>query len=257
MQVTNVRVVYTRKRQPAQFESSGAEIEFTAIIGDDGNHVEAAKALLADAKTLVLTELGIVKAGESASAHARSAPQPEPQTGEAGQKGDTGTPPATAGEKHTNKRGGGKKKDEPAAQQQPQPETPAPSAAGIPGDNQTETALGRSIPASAPGNAAAEKPNGSAADIPSDVPAASVTQPTAVPQTQGNSGAAAGAIAVDVSTVQKYVADCLAKKKFLPPVVLGKLKTDYQVERVGDLSPEKLKKFFNEIRAVAGDPAVA
>src|SRR6266550_3422428 len=67
-QVTNVKVVFDRKRQPAQYESSGASVEFSAIIGDKEDHVEVARTLLGDAKTLVLQELGLVAVGTSASA---------------------------------------------------------------------------------------------------------------------------------------------------------------------------------------------
>lgn len=67
-QVTNVKVVFDRKRQPAQYESSGASVEFSAIVGDKEDHVEVARTLLGDAKTLVLQELGLVAVGTSASA---------------------------------------------------------------------------------------------------------------------------------------------------------------------------------------------
>lgn len=72
-QVTNVRVSFDRKRQPAQYESSGASVEFTAIIGDGEDHNGIAAKLLGEAKTLVLQELAIVAPGVNASVTAQAA----------------------------------------------------------------------------------------------------------------------------------------------------------------------------------------
>lgn len=78
--VTSIRAGYERKRRPADFESAGATLEFSAqrdvTLGDGEDHVEAAKKLLAEAKTIVLTEIGIIKPGTTASAS--PAPQPAP-----------------------------------------------------------------------------------------------------------------------------------------------------------------------------------
>lgn len=72
-QVTNVRVQYDRKRQPAQYESAGASVEFFATVGEGEDHKAVAATLIGEAKTIVLTELGVVKPGEDASAAAQTA----------------------------------------------------------------------------------------------------------------------------------------------------------------------------------------
>ena len=82
MQVSNVTVGYERKRQPAQYESAGAKVEFSAVssatVGEQEDYVAVARKLLGEAKTLVLTELALVPAGKSASAAiADPAPKPE------------------------------------------------------------------------------------------------------------------------------------------------------------------------------------
>lgn len=82
-QVTNVRVQYDRKRQPAQYESAGASVEFFATVGDGEDHKTVATKLIGDAKTVVLTELGIVKPGDDASAAAQVAKTAETTTGKA------------------------------------------------------------------------------------------------------------------------------------------------------------------------------
>ena len=82
MRVTNILVRFERKRQPQQYESSGAVVELTGIIeeGSNENHIDVASKLLGDAKTLVLTELGLVAAGQSASAHVIAAAKDTPAT---------------------------------------------------------------------------------------------------------------------------------------------------------------------------------
>ena len=82
MRVTNILVRFERKRQPQQYESSGAVVELTGIIeeGSNENHIDVASKLLGDAKTLVLTELGLVAAGQSASAHVIAAANAAPAT---------------------------------------------------------------------------------------------------------------------------------------------------------------------------------
>jgi len=232
MQVTNITVGYDRKRQPAQYESAGARVEFSAVIeatvSAEQDHVAVATALLAEAKTIVLTELGIVAAGQSASAYAAKSDAP-------------------AAAVVTTEKAPKKKKEAAAAPAATPAPTPAASTAGdiptsdpAPTAKPAETSLGRTLPAA----------TASAGDIPVDdtPPANGTPKPaTAAQVTQ------AGADELTAAGVQKYITTALVAKKFLPNVILGKLKNEYKVDRVYDLPAEKLAEFYAWVKKTAGE----
>lgn len=57
-QITSGRVVYSRKVQPAQFESEGAEVEFAFVLEDGEDAASAASQAGAAAKASALDLLG-------------------------------------------------------------------------------------------------------------------------------------------------------------------------------------------------------
>lgn len=254
MPVTNILVEYERKRQPAQYESAGARVQFAhvieAVMGDGDDHVALATKLLGEAKTIVLTELALVAAGQNASAHAPKADAVVvPPAGEGEQRRSTDVKPETAAAKKKREAAEKAAADEAAKLAGAGKPAAAAEVGGIPTDDTPpagktgETALGRALPAGKP----AEAPG--IGDIPVDD--SSKTAPTAATPAQVQQ--AANADALDASKVQKYITTCLVAKKFLPNVVLGKLKNEYKVDRPADLSPENLLKFYNELRALAGE----
>jgi hypothetical protein len=217
MQVTNVEVCYDRKRQPAQYESAGASVRFTASIGatvgQDEDHVEVAKRLLADAKTLVLTELGVVPAGTSASAHDRA-----PAASAAGAEA------APAG-------GKGKKGKKGEADAAPAGET-----------RQISTGESRVGPEDAPDGGApstAAQAGAGNPDIPEDPkPAAVATTAAAKPQ----------ALALTAAEVQAQVAGYIKEKK-IDVATVKETSRKYGVERIADLPAEKLAAYKGDIDA--------
>lgn len=275
MQLRQITARYGRKRQPAQYESAEAMIEFTLSVDEDGQigtldiaHTNMGAVLLGQAKTLVLTELGVVNAPLPTSAKTLSVGDGNPgQTGAAvvvqPEPAAESTPPAPAKARRS-------KKETPEQQSQsssdpiPQAHPPAPvasavptAAAGIPVEEakQTESALGRSLPASAPGTPAPAQ-SGGVGGIPLDDTAASSPAPAAAqPEKQAAAGGSTGALTA--ADVQKYITQALCGKKILPPVVLGTLKADFKVDRVQDLDPGNLKAFYNKIRDKAGDQPIA
>lgn len=153
MRVTNIVVQFERKRQPAQYETSGGFVQFSGVIeeGSDENHVDVAARLLGDAKTLILTELGLVQPGQSASATTVAAP--------------ANSTIAVATEKAT--KGKGKAKAEPERQISANPENRV-GPEDLPGGAQVTTAA----PA-----VNVDIPEGPAVATPTKAPA--VTGPTA------------------------------------------------------------------------------
>jgi len=74
-QVKQIVARFGRKRQPAQYESAEAVLEFTLQAAEDGSltdisidHVGIGERLLGVAKNLVLRELGVIAPGADASA---------------------------------------------------------------------------------------------------------------------------------------------------------------------------------------------
>lgn len=233
--VTNITVQYDRKRQPAQYESAGAKVEFSAVIeatvGADQDHVAFARQLLGEAKTLVLTELGIVAAGTSASAHA-----PKPET----------PAPKVEGEVVPKKLTKKELEAKAAADAALLVKGTEAAAGDIPTEDGTkaQTALGRTPPPQPVKEAAA-------GDIPVDeVPAGGAK--TALVQATA-SQAAAGAGELTAAAVQKFITASLVAKKFLPNVVLGILKDTYKVDRVYDIPADKLQEFYDRIKKLAGE----
>lgn len=58
MTVTNIRVLFSRKKQPAQYEEANPLIEFNAVVEPGQNHRAIAAALMLDAAELVYTTIG-------------------------------------------------------------------------------------------------------------------------------------------------------------------------------------------------------
>jgi hypothetical protein len=56
--VTNIRVLFSRKKQPAQYEEAQPLIEFNAIVEPNQNHKIVAAKLMRDAAELVYTTIG-------------------------------------------------------------------------------------------------------------------------------------------------------------------------------------------------------
>lgn len=216
-QVTNVTVQFERKRQPAQYETSGAVISFSATVGDQEDHVAVATKLLGDAKTIVLQELGLVAVGTSASASVIA--------GNNAAKADTGEAAATGGKKSTKKT-----KDAPAAAEQRQistgEERVGPNANDIPGEGE-------------PAPKSTAKPSTGSADIPDD------------PAPAKPNGKAKDAPALSAADIQARVAGLVKEKKLDVPTVKG-ISREFGHERIADIPVDKLPEYVKKI-----DDAVA
>lgn len=224
MRVTNVSVSYGRERQPAKYESSEARVGFDASLSDNENYVTVAKQLLGDAKTLVLTEVGIIGAGENASAFARTAEgttvnvtnqvtgQQTPSEGEKTETGRKARTPAAAKDKATD--------------QKP-----------VVGDDDG-TGLGPTAPAKTA--VVAEAPKAPA----------KTDDGTGMP---GKAAVAAAVAGKELTSgdVQGHITDLVAKKQILPVAVKTLLTTKFQVSRLVDLKPEQLQAFKDAIDAEA------
>lgn len=243
MKVTNVTVRYDRSRQPAKYESAEAMVEFTATleatVSTDDDYHATAVALLGEAKTIVLTELGLVAAGSSASAHAALPAAAAPAA----------TPAAPADKPAAAATGTRRKTDKvapaaPATAVAAAPAKPAEAAVGDipvePAAKPAETALGRALP---------EAKAAAIGDIPVEAGPAK-TAPVAASPAQVTH---AGGDELTPGAVQKYITSKLVAKAFLPNVVLGVLKNDYKVDRVFDLPADKLAEFYAKIKKLAGE----
>lgn len=247
MKVTNVTVRYDRSRQPAKYESAEAMVEFTATleatVSTDDDYHATAVALLGEAKTIVLTELGLVAAGSSASAHAALPAAAAAAATPAVPAADTSKPAAAA-------TGTRRKTDKvapaaPATAVAAAPAKPAEAAVGDipvePAAKPAETALGRALPEA--------KAAAAIGDIPVEAGPAK-TAPVAASPAQVTH---AGGDELTPGAVQKYITSKLVAKAFLPNVVLGVLKNDYKVDRVFDLPADKLAEFYAKIKKLAGE----
>jgi hypothetical protein len=220
MQVTNITVGYDRKRQPAQYESAGARVEFSAslsaTVSDTEDHVAIAVKLLGEAKTIVLTELGIVKAGESASAMTRNSS--EPATSAPALKTEpvmkAGAAAATRAAAKTTK----------AAE-------PKPAANDIPGNDS-----GSAAPTTVQTTASAD-----AADIPDEPATATGAQSSAAAET-----VTAGLTAEDVHAL---VHGFLKDGKIDKPTVKKISREKFGVERIADIKPERLPEYKAALEA--------
>lgn len=226
MQVTNVTVGYDRKRQPAQYESAGASVSFSATasatVGDNEDYVEIARKLLGDAKTLVLVELGIVAAGQSASAHVVAAAAPKTE----------GAAPAkeTAAQKRVRLAA------EAAAAN--------PPASDIPGETAAPAATGASdIPGE--GAPAASKPALVNNDIPEGSKPTAVVKDTTGKFTAADVHAAVSKAITDKKVDREQVKALTAK--------FGKARIqEIEEARLGEYMAE-LKKLTGETSGVADD----
>lgn len=215
-QVTNITVSYERKRQPAQYESAGARVEWSAVLGDNEDPMAATQALLGDVKTAVLIEVGIVKAGESGSAVARNSS--EPATPAAKVEPVTKAPAKTTAK--TTKA------------PEPKPE-PAPAASNdIPGDDS-----GPSDPAPAKQTAA----SAGVADIPDE--------PVAATGAQSAKAADAVTDTITAEDIHALVHSFLKDGKIDKPTVKKISREKFGVERIADIAPDKLPEYKAALEA--------
>src|ERR1051326_2256167 len=158
MQLRTITARYGRKRQPAQYESAEAMIEFTLSVDEDGQignldiaHQNIGETLLGQAKTLVLRELGVVKPDESASvanrktdsstsSAAAGAPASESSGGRKRAKKGDSAPPDSASTQQTAPPAGQTQQPAAMAKANDIPLGEDPKAA------KNETALGRQLP---------------------------------------------------------------------------------------------------------------
>lgn len=213
-QVTNVTVKYGRERQPAKYESAEAMIEFSATLSDGVNpgedHVKAAQRLLGEAKTLVLTELGLVQFGESASA---------PVIAAAAAAEGTGTTAAA------------KKAAAKAAKNAPAAETRQISTgeARVSPDDDDPTAGGKAVTTT---TAAAS--NAGSADLPDE----------------GVTAKPSGKPGVTLSNAEVQAAvTTLIKDKRIDVKTVKDLSRGYGVERIADIPADKLAEYKGKIDA--------
>lgn len=218
MQVTNITVGYDRKRQPAQYESAGARVEFSAslsaTVGDNEDHIQVATKLLGDAKTIVLTELGIVRAGESASAVVRAETAPAEATAAAPAK--------------------------PAKPAKVKP-VPAPPPGG-PGENRVGPE--DNDPTAGPSPTATAPQAAGSADLPDE------------PKPNGKAQAPV-TVALAPAEVQAQVAGLIKEKK-IDVATVKKISREFGVERIADIAVAKLIAYKAAIdTAVAAFQGVA
>jgi hypothetical protein len=101
MNVTDIKVRYTRKIQPAEYSPIEAEVSMTAQLAEGDNANEVATRLISDAKAAVFTALGAKSTGTTTTkveaAPASAAPKAEaeaPKKGPGRPPKQTLTPPA-------------------------------------------------------------------------------------------------------------------------------------------------------------------
>lgn len=222
-QVTNITVGYDRKRQPAQYESSGARVEFAAIlsatVGDNEDHVAIATKLLGEAKTIVLVELGLVKAGENASAVVVSAG-----------KSDTVATGTAAGSKEAEKAAKAAAKA-------------AKEAAKAPVTTGTDDAATRQITQNPenrtdPANPPAEVFPGEGPSTPATGTAANTDLPAEEVVATG-AKAASATPTLTHTEMHAFIAGKIKDKKLDHPTVKA-TSAKYNVARIQDLKPEQL-----------------
>ena len=245
MRINNVSVRYTRTRQPAKYEEAGGMVEFSAVLEEgveaDADYLGVAKRLYGEAKTIVLAELALVAPGASASVHTAGPVVTDPPS--------TAKTPAPPPKKPTKAEKEAAAAAAAAAAAQTAGEIPTgdakPAATAAVGDIPTgETSLGRQLPAAQTAPAA----TAAVGDIPTDGATSTAPKPATPAQV-----VASGGEALTASAVQKYITTQLVAKKFLPNVILGKLKSDYKVDRVQDLPADKLAEFHAWVKGIAGE----
>jgi hypothetical protein len=218
-EITTIRVVRSRKVQPEQFGSAGAEVELFGTVHEGENHVEATRTMLAEARALVYENLGLtLPAGAVAVAASTDAP--------AEAKKPRGRP---AGTKNTRPKAGTKaaKAAEKAAEAPaPAPATPAAADPSMPPDDDDSDVPGIST--------------GDARVGPEDNP-----EDHEIPGETAAPAAEAGAVGSDDYTVHDLQADLMAAISAETLTVQGgrQLMAAYKVKRIRDLNPEQVAKF--------------
>lgn len=150
MNVTDIKVRYTRKIQPAEYSPIEAEVTLTAQLSEGDNAKDAATALINDAKAAVFTALG-AKQGGTASTEVTKAEAPKAAAApkaeaEAPKKGpgrppkQTLTPPA--------EKAAPKPAEDPMDMVDETPAAPAPAPAAAPAEE--DEFAGIEEPAAAP-----------------------------------------------------------------------------------------------------------
>lgn len=223
MQVTNIEVTFKRTRQPAQYETSGAEVKWSVALDDGEDAVKATESAIGQVKSIVLAELGLVAPGTNAAASNIKPQAPAaPATPAAAPKAETGT--AAAPKKTEAKKAADKPAPAPA---------PSTSASDIPGeDPPTSNGVRTDAPLSA------EKV--SAADIPGEEP--STTATTA--QT-----AAAGDVTVTLEEVNALAHAYRKEGKIDTATIKSISREKFGVERISDLKPEQLAGYKDALDA--------
>lgn len=235
--VTNITAGYDRKRQPAQYESAGASLSFSASrdisLGDGDDYLEVGQRLLAEAKKIVLTEIGIIKPDGGTSTPAPGTPKPDAKPVVAENATATSAKVAEKTEdKATAKKDAKAKadKDKPKSSDisgDDKPVVAAKPSSDIPGDE-------------APAKTAEPAKAAASSDIPSDVRApASGTAPTG---------------SLDAASVQLWVTEIIRKGKINSAQVREIMEGEpFKVSRLRDLgSAELLTQFRKTIADKAG-----
>lgn len=243
-QITNVTVQYDRKRQPAQYESAGASVSFSAVLADDEDPVAASAELLGQAKTLVLTELGIVKAGTNASAAAQKPAQaatkpaqeaqseaPAEAAPAAGKAQEAAEKPKTAAQKK-KEAAAAKKAAEEAAKAEPtgrqisdSPEDRKAPDDDIPGEGEPTAATGGDGPD----------------DLPEEDAPAEVQGTTAAPKPT-------------TKEIHAFITQQIKDRKLDAPSV-KEISRKFGVERIGDLKDDQLVPYLKAVKAKMGELA--
>lgn len=238
-QVKVITARFGRKRQPAQYESAEAMIEFTISAEEDGQmgnisveQVGMGEALLGIAKDLVLRELGVIKAGETASAAKLAAA--------AGTKEEApAAAPAASG-----KRGGGKKKD---AEAPAAPAAPAAPTGRQISDNPDDR---KPVDDDIPGEGESKPAAATAADNP-DLPDETPTPPA---------GAEATAVTITTQELHAFIAGEI-KEKRLDHATVKAVSGKFNVARIADLKLDQLGPYKAaldaEIKKLGSNPDIS
>jgi hypothetical protein len=234
-QVKTIVARFGRKRQPAQYESAEAMLEFTLQAAEDGSltdisidHVGIGERLLGVAKNLVLRELGVIAPGQDASAATAA--------GEG--SAETAKPKATRAKKADAK--------EPAATTG----APDPNARQI--STNPENRVG---PSDFPGETAtaqAPKANGAASDFPGET--ATAAKPAATPAATPASVPAAGTPTAEELTA--YVSQLVREKKIDSPTVKA-VSRAFGAEKIAQIDPSKLAEYKKQVDAKVAEFAAA
>lgn len=251
MNVTSVKVSFSRSKQPAQYESANPAVEFVATLEEGAtNHLAMAASLMYDAQQVVYGGLGLdvpeapatklgaleVPLGDGGTVVEGVQAAPAASTGAAGggkRRGRppivkapatvpaTVTPPATATAPVDNIRTNPEDRRDPASE--------------VPADTKP-AATAPATPAAAP---AATAPAGNGA-VMSDIPAATPA-PAAQPAPVAN-----GTASMTAQDLQKFITDNVQAKKITVQAVKDKL-AKFGAARTIEVAPEKIPELYKEI----------